>query len=165
MTATRRKNLGLWALGAACLVWSAAANAQPNPGDTAGSVCAAGDRYERGLERLNQVTQGQGQVVVDALSPTSPDLPRYIIEYAYGDIFCRPVLTDQQRQLAIIAAVAAMGYAAPELRVHVHGALNVGVTEQEVVETMILMSVYAGFPAAIHGLRAAQDVFDARAAQ
>ena len=62
-------------------------------------------------------------------------------------------LTDRQRQLAIVAALAALGYTQPELKVHIHGALNVGITEQEVVETMILMSVYAGFPASLHGLR------------
>ena len=133
-------------------------------------------RYDRGMARLNEITKGQGQAVLDALSPTSPDLARYIIEYPYGDVYCRSGLTDQQRQLAIISALAsgcssprrvpiALGYAAPELRVHINGALNVGVSEEEIIETMILMSVYAGFPASIHGLRAAQDVFAEREAQ
>jgi len=119
-------------------------------------------RYERGLERLDEITCGEGQKVVDALSRTSPDFARYVIEYPYGDVFCREGLTDQQRELATVAALTAMGTAEPELRVHIHGALNVGVTEKEIVETMIVMSVYAGFPAAIHGLRVAEEVFEAR---
>ena len=122
-------------------------------------------RYDRGFDRVNEITRGQGQAVLDSLSDTAPDLARDIIEFPYGDSFCRPGLTDQQRQLAIISALAALGYAAPELRVHIHGALNAGVTEQEVVEAMILMSVYAGFPASLHGLRAAQEVFEERGAQ
>ena len=100
---------------------------------------------------------------MEFLSRTSPNLAQYVVEYPYGDVFGRPGLSDQQRQLAVIAALAVLGYAAPELRVHIHGALNVGVTEEEIVETMILMSVYAGFPVAIDGLRAAEEVFDARA--
>lgn len=129
-------------------------------------TCEMNDsRYDRGLARINEITRGQGQAVLDSLSQTAPDLARYIIEYPYGDVFCRPGLSDRQRQLATVSALAALGYAAPELRVHIHGALNVGVTEEEIVETMILMSVYAGFPAALHGLRAAQEVFEERRAE
>ena len=114
-------------------------------------VCDMADgRYER------------GQSVVDRLSQTSPDIARYVIEYPYGDIFCRPGLSDQQRQLAIISALAALGYAQPELQVHIHGALNVGVSREEVIEAMILISVYAGFPASLHGIRAAEAVFAER---
>ena len=152
-------------LSVALLFVSATADAQPatDAADPARQECVMTDsRYDRGLARLDTITQGQGRAVVEALSRTSPDLARYVVEYPYGDVFCRPGLTDQQRQLATIAALAALGYAAPELKVHIHGALNVGVTETEVVETMILLSVYAGFPAALHGIRAAQEVFDDR---
>ena len=122
----------------------------------------ADDRYERGLARLDEITKGAGQAVVDNLTQTSPAIARYVVEYPYGDIFCRPGLTDRQRQLAIISALAALGYANPELQVHMHGALNVGVSREEIVETMILMSVYVGFPASIHGIRAAEAVFAER---
>ena len=122
------------------------------------------DRYERGLRRLDEITRGEGQAVLDALSRISPDFARYVIEYPYGDVFSRRTLSDEQRQLATIAMLVALGFAQPELKVHINGALNVGVSEEEVVETMILASVYAGFPASIHGLRAAQEVFDERAA-
>jgi 4-carboxymuconolactone decarboxylase len=52
-----------------------------------------------------------------------------------------------------------MGTAAPQLRVHIHGALNVGCSRQEIIEIMIQMAVYAGFPAALNGLFAAKEVF------
>ncbi len=126
---------------------------------------SADERYQRGLQRLNDITRGDGQAVLDALSRISPDFARYVIEYPYGDVFSRGTLSDQQRQLATISMLAALGFAQPELKVHINGALNVGVSEDEVVETMILVSVYAGFPASIHGLRAAQEVFDERAAE
>lgn len=151
------------ALCVGCLLWPVASNAEEVAATGTEPLCQLGDRFERGLQRLDEITKGQGQAVVDSLSRTSPDLARYIIEYPYGDVFCRDGLSDQQRQIATIAALAAIGYANPELKVHIHGALNVGLTEEEVIETMILMSVYAGFPATIHGLRAAQEVFDERA--
>lgn len=151
------------ALCVGCLLWPLASNAQEVAAAGLEPLCQPGDRFDRGLQRLNEITKGQGQAVVDSLSRTSPDLARYIIEYPYGDVFCRDGLSDQQRQIATIAALAAIGYTNPELKVHIHGALNVGLTEEEVIETMILMSVYAGFPATIHGLRAAQEVFDERA--
>ena len=122
----------------------------------------ADDRYERGLARLDEITKGAGEAVVERLARTSPDIARYVVEYPYGDIFCRPGLSDQQRQLAIVSALAALGYAQPELQVHIHGALNVGVSREEIVETMILISVYAGFPASLHGVRAAEAVFAER---
>ncbi len=53
-----------------------------------------------------------------------------------------------------------MGTAGPQLKIHVRCALNVGCTRQEIVEIMIQMAVYAGFPAALNGLSTAKEVFD-----
>ena len=61
-----------------------------------------------------------------------------------------------------VAALTAMGTATPQLEVPVHGALNVGCSPQEIIEVMIQMAVYAGFPAALNGLFAAKEVFDER---
>ncbi|HEU17210.1 MAG TPA: carboxymuconolactone decarboxylase family protein, partial [Methanolinea sp.] len=56
----------------------------------------------------------------------------------------------------------ALGNAAPQLKVHINGALNVGVTRTEVVEIIMMMAVYAGFPAALNGMAAAKEVFSER---
>ena len=60
-----------------------------------------------------------------------------------------------------MAALTAMGNATPQLKVHIQGALNVGATRTEVVEVIMQMAVYAGFPAALNGLFAAREVFAA----
>lgn len=52
-----------------------------------------------------------------------------------------------------------MGNAAPQLKVHIGAALHVGLTQDEIVEVIIQMAVYAGFPAALNGLFAAKEVF------
>jgi len=123
---------------------------------------APGDRYERGLAALRQVTGTERPAVLDSLAEVAPDLARFTIEFGYGDIWSRPGLTPRQRQLATIAALAALGNAAPQLGVHIGGALNVGCTRREIVEVFILTSVYAGFPAALNALAAAREVFATR---
>ena len=93
------------------------------------------------------------------------DLKKYAVEFAFGDIHCRPGLSLKSREIATIAALTALGTATTQLRAHIHGALNVGCSEQELVEVILQMALYAGFPAAINGLRAAREVFLERANQ
>ena len=94
-----------------------------------------------------------------SLAGIAPDFARYLIEFPFGDIYSRPGLDLRSREIAVVAALTALGNAAPQLKVHIQGALNVGVSRQEVVETIMQMAVYAGFPAALNGLFAAQEVF------
>ncbi|MFC5475328.1 carboxymuconolactone decarboxylase family protein [Paraherbaspirillum soli] len=117
--------------------------------------------YERGSKRLAAVTGSAGQKVVDGLRNISPDFGRYIVEFAYGEIHSRPGLTMQQRQLITIAALTALGNAQPQLKIHIAAAIHTGVKRDEIIEAIIQMAVYAGFPATLNGLSAAQEVFTA----
>jgi 4-carboxymuconolactone decarboxylase len=120
-------------------------------------------RYERGLARLQQIDGEGGIKVVESLAGIAPDFARLLIEFPFGDIYSRPGLDLRSREIAVVAALTAMGNAAPQLKVHIQGALNVGVTRTEIVETIMQMAVYAGFPAALNGLAAAREVFAADA--
>jgi len=120
------------------------------------------DRYTEGLEKLREIDGEAGQKVMDSLKDIAPDLGRYIIEFAFGDVYSRPGLDLKSREIATVAALTALGTAAPQLKVHIHGALNVGCTRKEVVEIIIQMAVYAGFPAALNGMAAAKEVFKER---
>ena len=121
-------------------------------------------RYERGLRRLTEVDGEQIDRVVAGLRDVAPDFARYLVEFAFGDILARPGLDLKARQIATVAALTALGTAAPQLKVHIAGALNVGCTREEIAEVIMQMAVYAGFPAALNGLAAAREVFAARAA-
>jgi len=68
----------------------------------------------------------------------------------------------KSRGIVVVAALTALGNAAPHLKVHIHGALNVGCTQQEILEVIMQMAVYAGFPAALNDLFAAKEVFKER---
>ncbi|GAB2702550.1 carboxymuconolactone decarboxylase family protein [Kitasatospora kifunensis] len=120
------------------------------------------DRYRRGLAALKEIDGHAGEQVVAALQDIAPDLGRYIIEFSFGDIYSRTGLTLKERELASVAACTALGTAAPQLRVHIHGLLNVGGSREEVVETITHLTGYAGFPAALNGITAAREVFAQR---
>ncbi len=117
------------------------------------------ERYARGLAKLQEIDGQAGEKVVASLAGIAPDFARYLIEFPFGDIYSRPGLDLRSREIAVVAALTALGNAAPQLKVHIQGALNMGVSRQEVVETIMQMAVYAGFPAALNGLFAAQEVF------
>ena len=117
------------------------------------------NRYERGLAKLREIDGEAGERVVQSLEDIAPDFARYLIEFPFGYVYSRPGLDLKSREIAVVAALTALGNAAPQLKVHIQGALNVGVTRTEVVETIMQMAVYAGFPAALNGLLAAKEVF------
>src|SRR5512146_2324424 len=117
------------------------------------------DRYQRGWDKLKEVDGEAGERVIESLKDIAPDFARYLIEFPFGDIYSRPGLDLKSREIATVAALTALGNAAPQLKVHIQAALNVGCSRREVVETIMQMAVYAGFPAALNGLFAAKEVF------
>ena len=120
-------------------------------------------RLDRGRRALNAIDGAAGRSVIDALDGIAPDFATYLFEFPFGDIYSRPGLALRDREIATIAALAAMGTAAPQLKVHIEAGLNVGLSRTEITEILMQMAVYAGFPAALNGLFAAKEVFAARA--
>jgi len=119
-------------------------------------------RYQRGWQKLAEIDGEAGEAVIRQLEDVAPDFARYLIEFPFGDIYARPGLDLRSRELATVAALTAMGNAEPQLCVHVTAALNVGCSPSEIIEVIMQMAVYAGFPAALNGLFAAREVFQAR---
>jgi 4-carboxymuconolactone decarboxylase len=135
-------------------------NTEPGAAGTTADM----SRYDRGWAKLREIDGDAGERVVASLADIAPDFARLLIEFPFGDIYARPQLDLKSREIAVVAALTAMGNAAPQLKVHLHGALNVGCTQTEVVEVIMQMAVYAGFPAALNGLSAAREVFAERQA-
>lgn len=119
-------------------------------------------RFEIGLQLLSEIDGQAGQKVIESLQDICPDLAKYTIEYPFGDIYARPGLDLKSREIATVAALTALGNCSPQLKVHLHAALNVGCTEDEIKEVIIQMSVYAGFPAALNGMFAFKEVLATR---
>lgn len=119
-------------------------------------------RYENGLVKLAEIDGEAGQNVIDSLQAICPDLAKYTIEFPFGDIYQRSQLDMKSREIATVAALTALGHCAPQLKVHINGALNVGCKPDEIIEVILQMAVYAGFPAALNGMFVAKDVFISR---
>lgn len=126
------------------------------PGDDAPS----GDRFARGWEFLRRIDPHAGEHLMATLGDVAPDFARLIIEFQFGDIFSRPGLSLAQRELAVLAGLTCLGHAVPQIKVHAGVALHAGCTRQEIVEVVMQMALFAGFPAAINALRAVREAFE-----
>jgi len=119
-------------------------------------------RYQKGMDKLRELT------VPDETSPTghmdigegfkdvAPDLQRFVVEFAFGDIYARPGLDNKQKVLTTISALVAQG--TPQIGMHVITGLNVGLKPVEIVGCIMHLIPYVGFPRALNALRVAQDV-------
>jgi 4-carboxymuconolactone decarboxylase len=121
-------------------------------------------RYEKGWEALQRIDGHAGERVIESLRELAPDLARFIIEFSFGDIYTRPGLGLIEREIVTVAALTALGTATPQLKVHINGLLNVGGTQDQLVETVIHLAAYAGFPASINAMLAIKEVLIERKA-
>jgi 4-carboxymuconolactone decarboxylase len=118
---------------------------------------------ERG-ERLLRLVDGDA--VADNLLRTygefAPDFLTYLTEFAFGTIYARDG-DLRQRELIAISSLITMGDCERQLETHVHGAFNVGLTQAEVVEAVMTLIPYVGFPKALNALAVVKRVADKRA--
>jgi len=119
------------------------------------------ERFINGLETIKQyVTEEEALLMVehDALANIAPDLRKMIIEFAYGDIYSRPGLDAKSRALVVITAVVTQG-AEPQTKTHITRGLHAGLTPTEIVEALLQLVPYIGFPRVQNALTIAQQVF------
>ena len=119
----------------------------------------------RGMETLEVITGGQTERLFETLGDIAPEMASWIANFAYGDVVSRPDLDLKTRELATVAALTSLGNAKPQLKAHIGGALNAGASSREILEVILQMAVYAGFPASLNGLQAAREVFEQREVQ
>ena len=123
---------------------------------------AAEDNRTRGRAALDVINGGETEQRLAQLKEFAPEMFDWIVDFAYGDVVSRPALDLRTRELATVAALTALGNAAPQLRAHIGGALNAGCAPREILEVILQMAVYAGFPASLNGIAVARDVFAER---
>jgi 4-carboxymuconolactone decarboxylase len=120
------------------------------------------DRFEKGFKKFQEIHGPVAKATLESVKDVAPELGQFVTEFAFGDIYSRPGLDLKTRQLVTIASLTTLGSAPLQLKSHIKGALNVGCTRQEIVEVLLQMAVYAGFPASMNAIYAAKEVFKER---
>lgn len=116
------------------------------------------DRYRRGIEILMHMSPEKMDLVTNRLAEVAPDFARMIVEYAFGDIFSRDSLDLRTRELIAISVLTARGDSPAQLHAHVASAVKFGIARREIVEAMMQVSIYSGFPVVINALTACHDL-------
>jgi 4-carboxymuconolactone decarboxylase len=116
-------------------------------------------RFDRGIEIIQDLYGDFGSAFFEDLEEIAPDFGRFILEFSYGDVFSRPGLDMRTREIAIISALTALGTAERQLKAHILGALKVGASREEIIEAIMQVAVYAGFPAGFNALMVTKRAF------
>ena len=120
-------------------------------------------RRDAGLDVLGTLNRMPGERAARQMRAMYGELTDDVLEFALGSVWASPALDRKTKSLQVVAMIAAQGGgAAGPLRSHINGALNHGATAEELVETMRLVAVYAGFPAALEGWRVMEKVLAGR---
>ncbi len=120
------------------------------------------ERFEMGTEMLNKVDGHAGENVIASLENIAPDLGKFTIEFAFGDIYSRPSLTLQEREMITIVSLLTAGGCETQLEVHINGSLNVGIPPEKIIETFLQCVPYTGFPKVLNAVNVAKKVFSTR---
>jgi len=117
-------------------------------------------QFEHGLAMRRRVL---GDAYVDAALDGATEfnwpMQKLVTEYCWGEIWNRPGLSLRDRSLLNLGMISALNRN-QELRGHVRGALNNGLTPNEIAEIFLQVAIYCGVPAAIDSFRTAQPVID-----
>lgn len=120
---------------------------------------SAEGRWERGIEKLQEIDGEHGEAVIHSLTEISPALAEQLIEFTFGEIYSRQTLNSKQRQLITLGALTAQGGCEPQLHVHINAAIRVGLTRQETIEALLQCSPYTGFPKVLNAISVAKKIF------
>lgn len=119
-------------------------------------------RFELGSEKLKEIDGIGGENVIQSLQDIAPDVGKYIIEFAFGDVYTRPELSMQEREMITITSLLTTGGCEPQLEVHINGSLNVGLSPEKIIETFIQCIPYTVFPKVLNAIYTAKKIFAER---
>lgn len=115
--------------------------------------------YEKGLEVRKKLWGQEGIDRLKNYEAVDKDFARLIVEYPFGSVWGREKLDLKSRSMCTVAVLTALNRT-PELDIHIRGALNIGITKEEILEILIHVGVYAGLPVTVEALRVARKIFD-----
>ncbi|MED5579326.1 MAG: carboxymuconolactone decarboxylase family protein [Nitrospinota bacterium] len=119
------------------------------------------NKYEKGLKNRNKVFGSGGEERRKEFEEVNPDFAKFITENIFGDLYERTGIDDKTREMIILAILCALGKER-EFGIHIHAALNVGMTKEEIQELLMVCAFYAGVPNTVASTNATLNVFKER---
>lgn len=119
-------------------------------------------RLEQGMKNLKAIDGEAGERVIQTLEGIAPDVGRYVLEFAFGDIYEKDTLSFREREIITITSLLTQGDTKNQLIVHINGSLNVGITKEEIIEVFTHCIPYVGFPKVLNAIMIAKEVFETR---
>ena len=120
------------------------------------------ERFADGLKTRREVL---GAEYVDKAMAATDDFSKPFVDllntYCWNDVWNRPGLPRKTRSMLNLAMLSALGKE-HELKLHLNGALNNGLTKEEIREVLLQVAIYCGVPAAVVSFRCAREVFKER---
>ena len=118
------------------------------------------ERYKKGFAVFKKHIGEDAKKYVTKLETIYPKFGRINMEFPFGDLYSdEHILDAKTREIATVAALTVLGYAIPQLKLHVKCAIHCGATKEEILEIITQMLAYSGFPSATNALIAADEVF------
>lgn len=125
------------------------------------------DRYQKGIKKIQEFTVSHndekptGEMEIgQGFKDIAPDLSKYVVEFAFGEIYSRAGLDNKQKVLTTISSLVSQGM--PQIEIHINSGLNVGLTAEEITGCIMHLLPYTGFPRVLNALKVAQKVFKER---
>lgn len=112
-----------------------------------------------GEEKFKSMLGDNNWEIIEKISSVSPDFAKYIIDFAYGDLFSRAGFADKYRELAAVSCMIGQGNLGLPLKAHLRGMLKTGWSKQEIIELLIHLIAYVGFPNTVSAILLADEVF------
>ena len=123
------------------------------------------DAYRRGLELLDTLHGGHvGEAMVEEMKAICPDFATMTIEWAIDGIMGRPGLDLATRELLLVASCVTSGNAQPQLRAHMESAAKLGVSREQMIESLLILLFYAGGPSVRNALVEVPNIYATRKA-
>lgn len=117
------------------------------------------ERYKKGLHVMEELFSQEVRTGMRNIQKISPDFWDMIVSSGFGDLYARNTLTMEQREYITLTTLITQG-AFDQLGVHIQAALNIGMTQEEIIEIIIHCSGYVGFPKAIQAMGIAGEIFE-----
>ena len=119
------------------------------------------NRYEHGIQEMKKHIGKHAEDYINEIQEVAPLFAKVNVEFAFGDIYgnIEKKLDPKNQELVTLGALTVLGYALPQLKLHISCALNCGASKEEIVEVITQMLPYCGFPAATNAILTAKEVF------